>query len=155
MKKSENKPKVPRKPRAKKEKVGLGQAEKTAFRKSKPWKGFRSDLKEERQVDELTLMKLTPRFNLHHKDMSNEHYTDISNKDHFACLNKASHDTVHRFFTQFKKKKIGGARYLERFLRLMLQMAKLNCSKEDYDEIVESFKDFDPNKIIKDLETFN
>lgn len=56
---------------------------------------FRKMIKAAQVVDPITGSRLSPTCNLHHKDLNPDHYTDISNKDNFVCLNKTSHDVVH------------------------------------------------------------
>lgn len=71
------------------------QAAKTKFRRSSKWMKFRKLMKAEQGSDPITGSKLTPTCNVHHKDLNFEHYEDISDKTHFVCLNKTSHDVVH------------------------------------------------------------
>lgn len=132
----------------------LFQDKKKKFRADKPWKSLRKELKEERKLDELTLMKLTPRFNLHHICMKDETYFDISNKEHFSTLNSMSHDNTHWFFNQLKKKNTGGIAFIHRFLLLQLKMAKLNLEQEDYERIKEELAPHFP-ELIELIDSFN
>ena len=71
------------------------QSEKTKFRRTSKWMKFRKMMKAAQVVDPITGSRLSPTCNLHHKDLNPDHYTDISNKERFVCLNKTSHDVVH------------------------------------------------------------
>jgi len=73
------------------------QKQKTKFRGSSKWKKFRQRLKKERKVDALTLKPLYPRFNLHHMDLNEDHYEDITDESRFLCLNQQSHEFLHWF----------------------------------------------------------
>jgi hypothetical protein len=67
------------------------------FRATKPWKNLKNKLKKERKVDELTGKPLRAGWNLHHIDLDDTHYKDISNENNFMCLNKQSHEFLHWF----------------------------------------------------------
>ena len=71
---------------------------KTKFRTTAKWKKFRSKLKKERKYDAVTGKPLLKGWNLHHCDLNESHYSDISNEDNFECLNKNSHEFVHWLF---------------------------------------------------------
>ena len=80
------------------------QSEKTKFRSSPAWKNFRSEIKEEcGGIDCITLSKLRPGANLHHKDLRAEHYEEISDHSRFSFLNKATHDCVHFLYRYYDK----------------------------------------------------
>ena len=79
------------------------QSKKTKFRATKEWKEFRKALKEEQKIDPITLSKLYKSCNCHHMDLNAEHYTDISNKEHFVILNSTSHDMVHWLYRYYIK----------------------------------------------------
>jgi hypothetical protein len=80
------------------------QSEKTKFRSSPTWKNFRSEIKEEcGGIDCITLSKLRPGANLHHKDLRAEHYEEISDHSRFSFLNKATHDCVHFLYRYYDK----------------------------------------------------
>lgn len=71
------------------------QAAKTKFRSSSKWIKFRKHMKGEQKTDPITGSRLTPTYSVHHKDLNEEHYQDISDPTHFVCLNKTSHDVIH------------------------------------------------------------
>ena len=80
------------------------QSEKTKFRSSPAWKNFRREMKEEcGGIDCITLSKLRPGANLHHKDLRAEHYEEISDHSRFSFLNKATHDCVHFLYRYYDK----------------------------------------------------
>jgi hypothetical protein len=79
------------------------QNSKSKFRATSKWKKFRKQLKDERKVDEVTLSKLYAGWNLHHCDMDEQHYTDVSNPSNFKCLNKKTHDFIHWGYNYYKK----------------------------------------------------
>lgn len=75
---------------------------KCKFRSSSKWKKLRDKLKKQRKLDELTMKPLRAGWNLHHLDMSESHYEDISNESHFSCLNRQSHECIHFLFRYYK-----------------------------------------------------
>ena len=74
------------------------QNKKSKFRASSKWKDFRKKMKEKQKVDFITGKPLYAGFNLHHLDLDEKHYEDISNEDNFICLNRKSHDLIHFLF---------------------------------------------------------
>ena len=76
--------------------------QKKAFRKSKVWKDFTKELKEERKVDALTLAKLRKGSLSHHLDLNPDNYEKLD-KTNFECLNMKSHDVVHFMYNYYKK----------------------------------------------------
>lgn len=76
---------------------------KSKFRRSSKWTSFRRKLKYIRRVDEITLKPLLPGFNVHHLDLNEQNYEDTSNLDHFACLNKRTHQFAHWIYSQYVK----------------------------------------------------
>lgn len=79
------------------------QKTKTKFRATSRWKKFRQSLKSERKVDEITHRPLIKGFQCHHLDLNEDHYTDISDKEHFAVINRQTHDTVHWLYRYYEK----------------------------------------------------
>ena len=71
------------------------QQKKTKFRQSYKWKKLRTRLKAEREVDELTQLPLQAGWSLHHMDLDEAHYTNISDPSKFMCLNRQSHEILH------------------------------------------------------------
>lgn len=76
------------------------QKQKQKFRASKKWKDFRDTVRHEQQNDPVTGSKLTRMAQLHHKDLNEEHYEDLSNRSHFVFLNVKTHETVHFLFSK-------------------------------------------------------
>ena len=75
---------------------------KKEFRKSKVWRDFSKELKEERKVDALTLAKLRKGSLSHHLDLNPDNY-EVLDKANFECLNMKSHDVVHFMYNYYKK----------------------------------------------------
>ena len=100
------------------------QKAKTKFRSSKPWKEFRDKKRKEQQFDPITGAKLTRMANLHHCDLNEEHYEDLSNEDNFVFLNQASHKVVHYFF--LKSKPSEWRKRIERIIPILEKMEELN-----------------------------
>lgn len=78
------------------------QKDKTKFRASKKWKEFRDRKRKEQKVDPITGAKLTRMANLHHLDLNEEHYEDLSDESNFIFLNQAMHKVVHALFLKSK-----------------------------------------------------
>ena len=55
-------------------------------------------MKDKRKIDAVTGRPLLKSWNLHHCDLNEAHYEDISNEDNFECLNKTTHEVVHWLF---------------------------------------------------------
>ena len=100
------------------------QKEKTKFRASKRWKEFRDRKRKEQLKDPITGAKLGRMANLHHMNLDETKYEDISNEDNFVFLNKMSHDVVHFFFSRKEPK-----RWRKRILaiiQILKKMEKIN-----------------------------
>lgn len=79
-------------------------ANKDKFRKTKEWKSFRGEMKAaSHNEDAVTRRPLRAGWNLHHLDLNPEHYSDIGNPDHFACLNCQTHEFVHWIWRYWDK----------------------------------------------------
>ena len=76
--------------------------QKKEFRKSKAWREFSKELKEERKVDALTLAKLRKGSLSHHLDLNPDNYEKLD-PTNFECLNMKSHDVVHFMYNYYKK----------------------------------------------------
>lgn len=79
------------------------QQKKTKFRQSYKWKRLRNRLKSERVNDELTGEPLQAGWSLHHVDMNESHYFNISNEDNFMCLNRQTHEFLHWILRLYEK----------------------------------------------------
>lgn len=95
---------------------------KSKFRRSAKWLTFRRKLKYKRKYDELTLKPLLPGWNLHHKKFDESSYEDISNEQHFSCLNKMSHKFAHWVYTYYVK----DPAIIDRLKKLLDEMKELN-----------------------------
>lgn len=74
------------------------QNKKSKFRATSTWKSFRMSMKAKRKNDMITGRPLLKGWNLHHCDLNETHYEDISNEDNFECMNKISHKVIHWLF---------------------------------------------------------
>ena len=87
-------------------KLNATQKMKRDFRKSKIWVSFRHQINvKQHGLDPITQKKLYRGANLHHKDLNEAHYTDLSNEDHFVMVNKQTHDAIHWLYTYYRKDK--------------------------------------------------
>ena len=102
----------------------MSQKDKTKFRGSKKWRDFRDKKRKEQVNDPVTGAKLTRMANLHHKDLNEEHYEDISNEDNIVFLNKKTHDVVHFFF--LKSKPTEWRKRIERIIPILEDMERIN-----------------------------
>lgn len=100
------------------------QALKTKFRRSSKWIKFRKYMKGEQKIDPITGSRLNPTCSVHHKDLSEEHYQDISDKTRFVCLNKTSHDCVHFLWNSHN----GWRNALDGLREILEDMEKINGS---------------------------
>lgn len=96
------------------------QKAKQKFRASKKWRDFREKIRNEQLTDPVTGANLTKMANLHHMDMNEEHYEDISDESHFVFLNQLTHKCLHFLAHKDWKKRLEG-------LTLLLErMAEIN-----------------------------
>lgn len=85
--------------------MNKNQKEKRNFRASKVWKAFRKQkMNEQKSIDPITKKKLRKFWNLHHRHVSadTDEYQDISNPEHYVCLNSATHDALHWLYRYWK-----------------------------------------------------
>lgn len=97
---------------------------KSNFRKTSKWKNFRKRLKKERRVDEVTQKPLYKGFEVHHCDMSPEHYTTL-NPINFVACNKKTHEVIHWLFSYADWRGV-----LMRLYVILEKMEKLNKKHE-------------------------
>jgi hypothetical protein len=71
------------------------QTMKTKFRRSSRWLKFRRYMKATQKTDPITGSPLSPTFSVHHCDLREEHYEDVSDSERFIGLNPQTHETVH------------------------------------------------------------
>jgi DNA repair ATPase RecN len=103
----------------------MGQKEKSKFRQSAKWKKFRNYMKKKNKKDFITNYPLRKSWNLHHLDLNEEHYENLTNEENFMCLNKMTHETVHNLFRYYSKDKD----VLKRLETVLNKMDKLNNSE--------------------------
>lgn len=81
----------------------MTQEEKRKFRRSQPWSRLRQKLRRKfDKQDFITRKELTRTWNLHHLDMDDRHYTDLSKEDKFIPLNKDTHEFIHWLFRLYR-----------------------------------------------------
>ncbi|MBQ0003583.1 MAG: hypothetical protein KBT21_08590 [Treponema sp.] len=100
----------------------MSQKEKTKFRQSVKWKKFRIYMKSKYRVDYITHKPLRSGWNLHHMDLNEENYTDISDESHFMALNKMMHEIVHDLYRYF----VNDEEILNRLKHILMEMKKIN-----------------------------
>ena len=94
--------------------------EKQKFRRSKRWSNFRQKMRlRYKKQDALTHKELTRTWNLHHLDMNDKHYMDLSKEDKFLPFNKDTHKFVHWLF-RFYRHDPGIIQRLEAIMKLMI-----------------------------------
>ena len=100
------------------------QAAKTKFRRSSKWTKFRRHMKAQQKVDPITGSPLSTTCSIHHLDMRESNYEDISDETHFVALNAQSHETVH-FIWQAHG---GWRRAVLSLIRILKSMEKINAT---------------------------
>lgn len=98
--------------------------DKQQFRTSKEWKEFRKRKFAEQQKDPVTGSKLSKMANLHHKDLDETHYTDISDENNFVLVNPKTHATIHFFFS--KKYPKQWRKRIEEITKILEDMERIN-----------------------------
>lgn len=80
------------------------QKAKTKFRSSAKWLKFRHFMNvKQKGLDPITNKKLLKGANLHHCDLNEKHYQDLSDPEKFVFLNRQTHDTLHWLFRYYEK----------------------------------------------------
>ena len=85
--------------------MNKNQKEKRNFRASKVWKAFRKKMmNKQKGIDPITKHKLYKFWNLHHRHVTadTDEYQDISNEEHYICLNKQTHEFLHWIYRYWK-----------------------------------------------------
>lgn len=115
----------PRSNPTKKPKKKSVQTEKKKFRATKEWQKFRKYMKSyDHNRDYITGKPLRAGYNLHHLNLDENAYCDISDPEHFISLNKKTHDCLHYFWTYYHSDK----RVLDRLEEILEKMEELNRS---------------------------
>lgn len=98
------------------------QAAKTKFRRSAKWTKFRRHMKAKQKTDLITGSPLAPTCSIHHLDMREENYEDLSDETHFVALNPQSHETVHFMWAAHG----GWRRAVLSLIRILKAMERIN-----------------------------
>ena len=104
--------------------ISRAQAAKTKFRRSSRWMKFRKNMKKKQQTDPITGSPLSPACSIHHLDMREENYEDLSDETHFVALNAQSHETIH-FLWQAHG---GWRRAVLSIIRILKSMERINAT---------------------------
>lgn len=108
----------------KKRQQSKAQSMKTKFRRSAKWTKFRRHVKSTQKTDPITGSPLAPTCSVHHLDMREENYEDLSDETHFVALNSQSHETIH-----FLWQSHGGWRSaVLSLIRILKAMERINSS---------------------------
>ena len=91
------------------------------FRASKKWKKFKADKRKEcKGIDAITLKPLRKGWNLHHEDLSEEHYNILN--DNFLPCNNLTHKMIHWLWTYWQNDR----GIIDRLKNEMEKMEKIN-----------------------------
>lgn len=100
-----------------------GQKKKTKFRASAKWKKFRHFKNvEQKGLCYVTHKKLLKFANLHHLDLDENHYEDISNPENFVYVNKSIHEVIHTLWRYYKT----DPEVLDRLKEVLDRMMEIN-----------------------------
>lgn len=104
-------------------KLNASQKKKRDFRASKIWKLFRHKKNVEQDGKcYITHKKLLKGANLHHLDLDEKNYTDISDPSHFVFVNKSIHEVIHTLWRYYQK----DPEVLVRLKEVLDRMVELN-----------------------------
>lgn len=99
------------------------QKKKRNFRQSKKWKELRHRIHVKQEGrDPITNKKLLKGANLHHKNLDEREYENLSNEEWFVYLNKATHDVVHFLYRYY----VNDKDIINRLTNLLDEMIKIN-----------------------------
>lgn len=99
------------------------QKKKRNFRNSKKWKEFRHKKHvEQKGLCYVTKKKLLKMANLHHKDLDEKHYEDISKPENFVFVNKSIHEVIHTLWRYYKD----DPTILDRLKEILDDMVEIN-----------------------------
>ena len=109
-----------------KNKKTYNQKSKKKFRDSKRWKDFRRQMYEQSGREcAVTGNKLTRLWQLHHMDMTEEHYENLK-PENFVCLSWNMHKVVHALFVKSKPKE--WRKRVLNLIKILKQMEKLSST---------------------------
>lgn len=100
------------------------QAAKTKFRRSARWVKFRRYMKAKQKVDPITGSTLSPTCSIHHLDLREANYEDLSDETHYVALNPQSHETVHFVWAAHG----GWRRAVLSLIRILKAMERINAT---------------------------
>lgn len=104
-------------------KLNASQKKKRDFRASKIWKLFRHQKNIEQDgLCYITHKKLLKGANLHHLDLDEKNYTDISDPTHFVFVNKSIHEVIHTLWRYYQK----DPTVLDRLKEVLDRMVEIN-----------------------------
>ena len=107
-----------------KNKKTYNQKSKKKFRDSKRWKDFRRQMYEQSGREcAVTGNRLTRLWQLHHMDMSEEHYENLK-PENFVCLSWNMHKVVHALFVKSKPR--DWRKRVLNLIKILKSMEKLN-----------------------------
>ena len=107
-----------------KNKKPYNQKSKKKFRDSKRWKDFRRQMYEQSGREcAVTGNRLTRLWQLHHMDMSEEHYENLK-PENFVCLSWNMHKVVHALFVKSKPRE--WRKRVLNLIKILKSMEKLN-----------------------------
>ena len=96
---------------------------KSKFRSSAKWKKFRHFMNvKQGGLCYVTHKKLLKAANLHHLDLNEKHYEDLSNPENFVFINKSIHDVIHVLWRYYEKDPL----VLDRLKEVLERMKILN-----------------------------
>lgn len=99
------------------------QRKKRNFRGTKKWKCFRKKMKHVYGgVDYVTQKKLYKGWELHHMDLDETHYQDLSDIGHFMACNKKTHEFIHWAYEYYKNDR----QFIKRFTDVLKKMKQIN-----------------------------
>ena len=99
------------------------QKKKRNFRNSKKWKDFRHKKNvEQKGLCFITHKKLPKGATLHHLDLDDSHYSDISKPENFVYLCKSMHEVIHTIWRYYKN----DPEVIDRIIEVLEKMRELN-----------------------------
>lgn len=99
------------------------QKKKRAFRNSVKWKKFKHFKNvEQKGLCYITHKKLLKGANLHHLDLDENKYSDISKPENFVYLNKSLHEVVHVLWRYYRN----DSEVLDRLKEVLDRMVEIN-----------------------------
>lgn len=107
------------------------QKKKTKFRKSAKWLKFRHYINvKQRGLCYISHKKLLKGATLHHCDLNEKHYEDLSKPENFVFLNKSLHEVVHTLWRYYKD----DPDVITRLVEVLERMKQINNNKEEINE---------------------